>query len=1169
MRWFNNLSRIGKLITLVGGLVILYLCFFGVVAIVSVVTKPTPTVVAGSPAASAPLPAASVPTALSPTPSTASRTPTSVPPGRTPSPSKHTPAAPTHTAAPVMLTPEPTSTPTPTATAAFVRPASSTLEGTISENTVLDVAGSPYTVKGALTVNQGVALLVQPGVIVKFVDDAHLRVYGTLQARGRPNQRVVFTSIKDDSYGGDTNQDGGSSAPDAGDWTYIGFFDSSNDANSVIDYALIRYAGEHRGSRYGAIHIEAASPTVTNSSISDSFWYAISADVHSFPIVKGNTLANNQGNGLEIRAGTMSASGTWANVDVVYAMTGIVNVAETSTLTIQPGITVKFADGVYIDVFGALKAQGTAEQQIVFTSIKDDASGGDTNGDGDSSVPAAGDWTMVRFRDQSNDANSIVSHSLIRCAGKQRVGAIHLEAASPSLVNNVFTDNYGYAISADVNSFPTVRANNLTDNSGNGLEIRAGSMSASGTWNNTDIVYSITGVTTVPEGTTLAIAPNVTVKFSDNTYIDVYGALRAQGTDEQHINFTSIKDDAAGGDTNGDEASSAPSPGDWTMIRFRDTSNDANSLVEYAVIQYAGKQGGNRFGAIHLESASPTIANNMFIDNFGYAISADPHSFPSVGSSQVSKNSGNGLEIRGGDMRVSGTWQNVDVVYAVTGPVVIHEGATLSLKPGVTVKFVDNAYFDVFGTFRAEGSDEKKIALTSIKDDAVGGDTNGDADASAPSAGDWTMIRFRDASNDASSIVKNAIIRYAGENAGSRFGAIHLEAASPTIANNIITDNFWYAISADVHAFPSVSGNRLSRNVGNGLEVRSGEMRSSGTWESTDIAYSVPAPITVKEGATLTLKPGVIVKFGDNGYFDVFGAFRAIGATDQRITFTSIKDDTVGGDTNGDEEASAPAAGDWTMLRFRDTSNDASSMVKHAVIRYAGEHGGNRYGAIHLEAASPTIANNVITHNFWYAISADVNSFPIVSDNKLLQNVGNGLDVRAGEMVTGGTWANTDIVYVVMGPVEVRNTATLTIAPGVTAKFTENAHINVHGAFRSLGSAEQKVVLTSLKDDTYKGDTNGDGGSSTAAPGDWTMVRFYDDSNDASCIIDHTVIRYAGRWRGDRYGAIHILSASPTVRNSTISDSFFYGIWYDANSSPKLSGNTFSGNAEGSVFQQK
>jgi parallel beta-helix repeat protein len=65
--------------------------------------------------------------------------------------------------------------------------------------------------------------------------------------------------------------------------------------------------------------------------------------------------------------------------------------------------------------------------------------------------------------------------------------------------------------------------------------------------------------------------------------------------------------------------------------------------------------------------------------------------------------------------------------------------------------------------------------------------------------------------------------------------------------------------------------------------------------------------------------------------------------------------------------------------------------------------------------------------------------------------------------------------------------------------------------------------------------------------------------------IEYAQIRYAGEWRGDRYGAIHLEGASPTITNNTIENSFAYGIWHDANSSPQLSDNTFNNNAEGDV----
>lgn len=428
------------------------------------------------------------------------------------------------------------------------------------------------------------------------------------------------------------------------------------------------------------------------------------------------------------------------------------------------------------------------------------------------------------------------------------------------------------------------------------------------------------------------------------------------------------------------------------------------------------------------------------------------------------------------------------------------------------------------------------------------------------------VIRFRDSSNDANSTVEHSLIRYGGENRDTRFGAIHLEAASPTLTNNTFADNFWYAISGDVHSFPTVSGNELLRNVGNGLEIRSGSMTTSGIWRSTDIVYTLLAPFTINEGAMLTLDPGVMVKLGVDAYFDVNGALRVIGVADRPIIFTSLRDDTVGGDTNGDQGSSAPAAGDWTYIGFKASSNDTNSIVDHAIIRYSGKWRNEPYGAIYLEEASPTVTNNTIEQNFGYAISGDVHSFPTVQGNQITANAGNGLLIREGQIATGGVWRNTDIAYTVLGIVSVNEGMLLTIDPGVVVKLGDDAHLKILGAFKAIGTQSAPITFTSVRDDTIAGDTNGDGASTAPAAGDWTYIGFQDSSNDVNSRMEYSLIRYAGEWRGDRYGAIHLEGASPTLINNTIEDSFAYGIWQDANSAPQLSDNIFNHNGDEDIF---
>ena len=121
------------------------------------------------------------------------------------------------------------------------------LGGTVASDTVWTAQGSPYIVTSDVAVTNGATLTIQPGTVVKFSPNTSLIAWGTarLIADGG-SQRIVFTSLKDDSVGGDTNRDGGATKPAPGDWGVLGYGSGNQPAFGSLTNVRVSYGNQLR-----------------------------------------------------------------------------------------------------------------------------------------------------------------------------------------------------------------------------------------------------------------------------------------------------------------------------------------------------------------------------------------------------------------------------------------------------------------------------------------------------------------------------------------------------------------------------------------------------------------------------------------------------------------------------------------------------------------------------------------------------------------------------------------------------------------------------------------------------------------------------------------------------------------------------------------------------------
>ncbi len=366
-----------------------------------------------------------------------------------------------------------------------------------------------------------------------------------------------------------------------------------------------------------------------------------------------------------------------------------------------------------------------------------------------------------------------------------------------------------------------------------------------------------------------------------------------------------------------------------------------------------------------------------------------------------------------------------------------------------------------------------------------------------------------------------------------------------------------------------------------------GTIQSDTVWTTGNL-YRVNQDLSLPNGVTLTIQPGVVIKVSGFRSINIAGTLTAIGTESQPILFTALTDDTVGGDTNGDTSNSTPNKGYWDTIEL-STGAD-SSVLSYVEIRYAGR---NSVPALSLKGASPSIDNISVRQNFGPGILVDLGSMAIINNTRIEENSSTGIQITEGSRPTisnslirqntsaisstpqwlpqiqnvtlqgnnlnglvfvGGTisestdWYYTEYPIVLSGDVSVVDGATLTIQPGVVIKVSGFRSINIAGTLTAIGTESQPILFTALTDDTVGGDTNGDTSNSTPNKGYWDTIELSTGAD--SSVLSYVEIRYAGR---NSVPALSLKGASPSIDNMTITNVFSSQIRCESGARPQIS----------------
>ncbi len=631
--------------------------------------------------------------------------------------------------------------------------------------------------------------------------------------------------------------------------------------------------------------------------------------------------------------------------------------------------------------------------------------------------------------DSNNWAVSVANGNIVsKCEIKNSYRGIYFYD-NAQLLNNAFLNINYYPVGRYVNKgAPTLIGNTVSNVGYIGIFIpdfgsdspTLNSMDFAGF---TNVAYMIDGERTIAQGNILSIDPGVVIKFVDYGRLIVNGAIKAVGKANKKIIFTSYYDDSASGDSNNNGTANVPGNQDWSGLDFGGTSSDNDNILKNCEVRYCGYYWWGRSAAIQMTdckvaidstmvnftrlcalgiygNANPVITNSLFYNLGNAPIYMDMFSNPTFTGNKVANLPRIGLLIRGGTL--NGTIPSRSFAGYDNITYIVEEGMTvndqLTIPAGLIFK--GGAPWYIRGKLNIQGTAENPVVFTTMEDDMYGNPKDIQLNGQAGLNNSGNYFVFYDEAND-NSTIEQALFRYSASNSVQMTNAspkilnttfqnlaypgIAMAGSSTPTINGCTFNNAVFPFTTSLVTYPAeTSGNTITGTTGRAIRISDETLTKDVTLIKRDFAGITNIPYffqnyTVGTGAKLTISPGLVCKFGQNGYLNIQNGLIAKGGStvDSTIVFTADRDDFYGGDTYNDGDTNLPGNAHWQGIYFYNESIDENCLLENCIFKDGSYSyypmydwgASNCRGAVTLNNASPTIKNCLFESDYFGIIS--------------------------------------------------------------------------------------------------------------------------------------------------------------------------------------------------------